>query len=68
MPNVANVVIISKTTWEWAKKKPEYSRLIEDIEDLEAIQEAKRESNERISFASVIDEYEKKHNAKIKKR
>ena len=67
MPNVADVVIISRTTWEWAKNKPEYSRLIEDIEDLEAIQEAKMESSQRVSFDSVIDEYEKTHNVKIKK-
>lgn len=60
-------IIISKETWTWAKARPEYTHLIEDLEDLEAIQQAKNESNETVPFEKVIVEYEKAHKVKIKK-
>ncbi len=62
-------IIISKKTWKWAKARPEYTHLIEDLEDLEAIQQAKNESNENetVPFEKVIVEYEKAHKVKIKK-
>ena len=69
MPKTANAakpVSISKKTWEWARSKPEYSRLIEDLEDLEAIREAKEESDETIPFEAVVAAYEKTHKVKIK--
>lgn len=61
-----HTVSISKKTWEWAKSKPEYSRLIEDLEDLEAIRKAKEESKETVPFEAVIDEYEKVYKVKIR--
>jgi hypothetical protein len=61
-----STVSISKGTWEWAKSKPEYSRLIEDIEDLEAIRKAKEESKETVPFEAVIAEYEKTHKLKFR--
>ena len=59
-------IVISKKTWKWAKERPEYRDLIEDLEDLEAIQQAKHESKEKIPFEKVIAEYEKTHKVKIK--
>lgn len=64
---VGQSVTISKETWDWAKSKPEYSSLIEDIEDLEAIRMAKEESKDRVPFDDVIAEYEKTHNVKIRR-
>lgn len=64
--NAEDTVSISTKTWEWAKSRPEYSRLIEDLEDLEAIQKAKEESKETVPFEAVIAEYEKMHKVKIK--
>lgn len=61
------LVSISRKTWEWAKARPEYSRLIEDLEDLEAIRKAKEESNETIPFEDVVAAYEKTHKVKIKR-
>jgi Zn-dependent M32 family carboxypeptidase len=55
------IVAISKGTWEWARSKPEYSRLIEDLEDLEAIRKTKEESKETVPFEAVIAKYEKTH-------
>ena len=69
MPKTASAdksVSISRKTWEWAKARPEYSRLIEDLEDLEAIRETKEESNETIPFEAVVAAYEKTHKVKIK--
>ncbi len=69
MPKTASAdkpVLISRKTWEWAKARPEYSRLIEDLEDLETIREAKEESNETIPLEAVVAAYEKTHKVKIK--
>ena len=62
-----SAISISKGTWEWAKTKPEYSRLIEDLEDLEAIRKEKEESKETVPFEAVIAEYEKTHKAKLRR-
>jgi hypothetical protein len=58
-------VTISKGTWEWARSRLEYSRLIEDLEDIEAIRKTKEESTETVSFDAVIAEYEKTHKVKF---
>ena len=60
-------VLISRWTWDWARSKPEYTRLIEDIEDIEAIRMAKKESKETVSLDDVIVGYEKTHKVKLKR-
>jgi hypothetical protein len=41
---------ISRGVWEWARKKPEYKQLIEDLEDLELIAQAKKVQGEKINL------------------
>ena len=43
-------VKISKQVWEWARKKPEYQYLIEDLEDLELIAEARKIEGKTVSL------------------
>ena len=41
---------ISKQVWNWAKNRPEYHDLIEDLEDLELINQARSEKGESVSL------------------
>jgi len=43
-------VRISKQVWNWAKNHPEYHDLIEDLEDLELINQARSEKGESVSL------------------
>ena len=41
---------ISKKVWNWAKKRPEYHDLIEDLEDLELINQARLAKGETLTL------------------
>ena len=41
---------ISKQVWDWAKKRPEYQDLIEDLEDLELINQARLAKGESLTL------------------
>lgn len=58
-------IAISKEIWDWAKTNPAFSELIEILEDLEDLRQAKKESGQPISIADVIARYEKLHNLKL---
>lgn len=48
-------VKISRGVWEWARNRPEYHNLIEDLEDLELIAQARLAEGKNIS----LEEYNK---------
>ena len=43
-------VKISREVWEWARNRPEYHDLIEDLEDLELIAQARLAEGKNISL------------------
>ncbi|MBC8204350.1 hypothetical protein ISS30_00140 [bacterium] len=43
-------VRISRSLWEWARNRPEYHDLIEDLEDLEHIAQARADKEDSISL------------------
>ena len=47
-------VKISRDVWEWARNKPEYHDLIEDLEDLELIAQARLAEGKNISLEEYI--------------
>lgn len=47
---------ISREVWEWARNQPEYHDLIEDLEDLELIAQARLAEGKAIS----LEEYHRK--------
>ncbi len=53
--NTQDFVKISKQVWEWAKKRPEYQDLIEDLEDLELINQARLAKGESLT----LDDYDR---------
>ena len=64
-PKVGDAVVISKDIWEWARSNPAFSELIEILEDLNDLRQAKKEKGEPIHISDVIERYEKMHKIKL---
>ena len=63
--SVKDTVVISKEIWEWARKNPAFSELIEMLEDLEDLKRAKSEKGHSVLISDVIEQYEKSHGTKL---
>jgi hypothetical protein len=56
------IVDISREVWEWARTNPRSESLLEELEDLEDL---RRERAKGVRFAEVLKEYEAAHNVRL---
>lgn len=63
----AEMVVISKETWEWAKTNPQYESLLQELEDLEDIRREKAKGEEAVPFEEVVKEYERLHRIRLRR-
>lgn len=63
----ADVVVISKETWEWAKANPRYESLLEELEDLEDLRREKAKGGKGVSFEEVVKEFERLHRFRLRR-
>jgi hypothetical protein len=61
----AEVVMISKETWEWARANPRYESLLEELEDLEDLRREKAKREMGVPFEEVVKEYERLHRVRL---
>ena len=62
-----DVVVISKETWEWARANPQYTSLLEELEDLEDIRREKAKKEKGIPFEEVVKEYGRLHRTRLRR-
>jgi len=62
----AEVVVISRQAWEWAKANPQFEALLEELEDLEDLRREKAKAEQGIPFEEVVKEYERLHRVRLR--